>query len=141
MVAANTRFPDNTGTIVILSDSFFAGDTGPAIEIICLSTSGGLIDLTDAVIEGIVRRWNPRTKNAIGAIVTSGPATPRDQSDPNLIGRAVFDWLQAGPVDALPTEPGTYLFTLTITFPDGHAQGTQRVLFTVLPSSRVPDSF
>lgn len=115
--------------------TFFAGDPGPVIDLIFLSTSGGIVDLTGAVIDVTIRRFDPRTALPIGAVISNGPAQAADQT--TALGHATCDWNILGPVDTVPTEPGVYLLTVDLLFPDGHGQGTQRALFTVEPSSRL----
>jgi hypothetical protein len=110
---------------------FFAGDTGPAIDFIILWDTGGFVDLTNALVEAFVRRYDVRRKIPLGPIITSGSCeviAPRE-------GLATFSWEQASPVASVPVDPGIYIAQVQVTFPDGKEQESQRVIFEVFPNT------
>jgi uncharacterized protein YciI len=109
---------------------FFSGDTGPDIEFLCSWDSGGYVPLTGADINGVVRRWDPRRKVPLGSEITSGSLTIINA----ISGDTSFDWTLANPISTVPVDPGWYMIQITITFPSGKSQLSQRVVFEVLSS-------
>ena len=108
----------------------FSGNTGPALELIFLWDSGGLVNLSHAYVEATIRRWDPRRKTPLGPVVTAGPLGIVD----SMGGIARFEWIIASPVASVPIDTGWYMIQADVTFQDGTGQQSQRGVFEVLPS-------
>jgi hypothetical protein len=111
----------------------FAGDTGPAISVVLLWDSGGYVNLGgEAYVEGIVRRWDPRRKAPLGPELARAPMTIVNASK----GEAEYDWALGSPASAVPVDPGWYVIQVSVLFPSGREQLSQRAIFEVYPSAR-----
>lgn len=110
----------------------FAGDTGPAVQVIFLWDSGGYVNLDGAYVEGVVRRWDPRRKVPIGQELSRGPM---EITAPGR-GEAEYDWTIGSPLSTVPIDPGWYVLQASVTFPSGRDQLSQRAVFEVYPGGR-----
>lgn len=112
----------------------FAGDTGPAVRVILLWDSGGYVGLSDgAYAEGIIRRWDPRRKAPLGPELARAPMEIVDPAQ----GEVEYDWALGSPGSTIPIDPGWYVLQVSVLFPSGREQLSQRAIFEVYPSSRV----
>jgi len=121
---ATNRLVGQTTTV----GPFFSGDTAPALEFVFLWDGGGYVNLTGGSVNVIIRRWDIRRTQPIGAVVTSGSAVIVD----NETGRANFSWNDASPVSTVPVDTGWYMGQAEVTFADSTFQHTQRFIFEVL---------
>lgn len=107
---------------------FFAGDSGPSVDMIFLYDSGGYVDLTHSNIEVTIKRWDPRSKSSVGPVLSSGPAIVVDP----LNGEAVFSWIYADPTPTVPVDSGWYVLQASVLLSSGLQQLSQRAIFEVI---------
>lgn len=107
---------------------FYAGDTGPSLNIILSYDSGGYVDITNTNIEGKVRRWDPRRKQPLGPIVTTLTGIIADAGK----GSFTINWEYGDPISSIPTTSGWYTMQIELLFPTGITQNSQRFIFEVL---------
>lgn len=111
----------------------FAGDTGPAVTVILLWDSGGYVNLEGgSFIEGVIRRWDPRRKSPLGPELARAPMSLINAAK----GEAEYDWILGTPGSTVPIDPGWYVLQISVLFPNGREQLSQRAVFEVYPSSR-----
>lgn len=109
---------------------FFSGNTGPPLDFILTWDSGGYVNLEDAYVEAVVRRWDPRRKVPIGPEISRGPC---EITSPGT-GEVTFRWIFGSPIDTVPVDPGWYYVQVNVTDSAGNYQNSQRAIFEVLPS-------
>jgi len=109
---------------------FFAGDSGPSLDLIFLWDTGGYVDITRSNIDVTVRRWDSRSKQPVGPVITSGPALIID----GLNGQASFQWAYADPLPNVPSDSGWYVLQARVLLRNGAEQASQRAVFEVLPA-------
>lgn len=114
----------------ILCGPFYAGDTGPALDLVFVWDTGSFVNLVGAAIEVNIRRWDSRTKAPIGPSITTGPAIIYD----GINGRANYQWIYSDPVDTVPLDSGWYVLQATVILSNGLDQLSQRAIFEVLPA-------
>lgn len=107
----------------------FSADTAPDLDIILLWDSGGYVDLTDALVTGYVRRWDPAKKVPLAALITSGQCSLLAATR----GECTLSWQTCSPLSSVPIDPGWYVVQVAVQFPDGTTQESQRAVFEVLP--------
>lgn len=113
---------------------FFSGDTGPDLDFVLLWDTGGYVDLTSCLVSATVRRWDPRKKSPLGAIITTVSALTIANA---ARGEATMSWLFGDPVSSVPTDPGWYVVQLRVSFPTGVEQESQRAVFEVMTNGAV----
>lgn len=110
----------------------FAGNTKPdLLGILTWDGGGGYVDLTGATVRAAVRRYDQRTRQAIGPAVTTGLCTIIGAT----VGEALFVWADADPLDAVPVDPGYYAVRWQVTFGGGGVQESQDAVLEVLPTA------
>lgn len=120
----------NTVAELVEIGPFFAGNTGPSLDFILTWDTGGYVDLTEADVQALIRRWDPRRKVPIGPAVTSGPCDIASAKG----GEVTYEWTDGDPIDTVPIDPGWYYVQIEVTDNRGRLQLGQRAIFEVLPS-------